>query len=65
MDQFPLIPSEPFYLDNYILSPVYEASTPSKHPITEWKNNLEVYKDNICLQNVELEVTHWQCSKNE
>ena len=54
----PILPLGLFDLVSPILNPVYVAYSPSTSNIEEYYKKLAVYKEELCLQNIELEVTN-------
>ncbi len=55
----PIIPYGMFDLVSPILVPAYEAYHPSKSNIEEYYKKLKQYKEDLRLQNLELEVIEW------
>ena len=55
----PIIPYGLFDLVSPILVPAYEAYHPSKSNIEEYYKKLKEYKEDLRLQNLELEVIEW------
>ena len=55
----PILPLGLFDLVSPIFNPVYVAYSPSTSNIEEYYKKLAVYKEELRLQNIELEVTEW------